>query len=50
MGDKTLRTGLKHPAGKRLSSVGDWVAPLLVWMLCIGMLLAMLSALVGRAE
>lgn len=47
MGDKTLRTG---PAEKGSSSRSDWIAPLLVWMLCIGMLLATLSVLVGRAE
>jgi hypothetical protein len=50
MGDKTLRTGSEQPAEKGLSGVVDWVAPLLVWMLCVGMLLAMLSVLVGRAE
>jgi hypothetical protein len=50
MGDKTLRPGSVHPGEKGLGSVVDWVAPLLVWILCIGMLLAMLSALVGRAE
>ncbi len=48
---KTLRTGSEHAAGKRLRGrVGDWLCPLLVWVMCIGMLLAMLSALVGRAE
>jgi hypothetical protein len=50
MGNKTLTIGSEHPAKKGLSGVGDWVAPLFVWMLCIGMLMAILSVLVGRAE
>ena len=48
---KTLRTRSGHPVEKALRGrVGDWLCPLLVWMMCIGMLLALLSALVGRAE
>ena len=48
---KALRTGSEHPVEKALRGrVGDWLCPLLVWMMCIGMLLALLSALVGRAE
>jgi hypothetical protein len=50
MAAKTPRIELEYPAKKGLSSVGDWVAPFLVWMLCIGMLSALLSALLGRAD
>jgi hypothetical protein len=51
MGDKTLRTGSEHPAKKGLSgSVGDWVAPILAGMMFIGMLMAMVSVLLGRAD
>jgi hypothetical protein len=50
MGDKTVGIGSKHSAEKKLSRTGDWIAPVLVWFMCIGMLLAMLSVLLGRAE
>jgi hypothetical protein len=50
MGNKTLTTGSEHPAEKGSSSVGDWVAPILAATMFIGMLLAMVSVLLGRAE
>jgi hypothetical protein len=52
MGDKTLTltTRSEHASNKWPSSIGDWVAPVLVWVVCIGMLLAILSVLLGRAE
>ena len=49
-GTKTLRTRSEHPAEEWFSSVGDWLCPLLVWTLVIGMLAAMISVLVGRAD
>ena len=48
MGNKTLTTGSEHPAEKGSSRVGDWVAPILVWMMFIGMLSAMVAVLLGR--
>jgi len=46
MGNQTLSTGAK----KVPSSVGDWVAPVLAWVMFIGMLSAMLSVLLGPAK
>ena len=50
MGDKTFVTGSKHSSKKGPSRTGDWIAPVLVWAMCVGMLLAILSVLLGRAE
>jgi hypothetical protein len=50
MGDKTFAIASKDSSKKGLSRVGDWIAPVLVWVMCIGMLLAMVSVLLGRAE
>jgi hypothetical protein len=50
MGDKTFVTGSKHSSNKGLSRAGDWIAPVLVWVMCVGMLLAIISVLLGRAD
>lgn len=50
MGDQTPGTGSGHVAKKGLGSVGDWFATVLVLVLFMGMLLAVVSVLLGRAE
>jgi len=46
MGNQPLSTGSK----KLPSSVGDWVAPVLAWVMFMGMLSAMVSVLLGPAK
>ncbi len=41
---------LQHFPKKESNSVQDWVAPILVWALCIGMFLAIVSVLLGPAR
>jgi hypothetical protein len=50
MGNKTLTTESERPAEKGSSSVGDWAAPILIGLMFIGMLSAMVSVLLGRAD
>jgi hypothetical protein len=47
MGLLTLGNGPSGPTKKLWSSVGDWAAPVLVWLTFIGMLSAMISVLLG---
>jgi hypothetical protein len=47
MAHQSLGTGPGHRTKKLWSSVGDWAAPVLVWVTFIGMLTAMISVLIG---
>ncbi len=42
--------GLHHLPKKESNSIQDWAAPVLVWTLCIGMFLAIISVLLGPAR
>ena len=41
---------LQHLPKKESSTARDWAAPILVWALCIGMFLAIVSVLLGPAR
>ncbi|HTR23782.1 MAG TPA: hypothetical protein VMI10_07340 [Terriglobales bacterium] len=38
----------KHPAKSRWPAAGDWIAPLVVWFLVIGLGMAIVSLLLGE--
>ncbi len=48
MGSQT--PAVQHLPRKKSSTVRDWAAPILVWALCIGMFLAIVSVLLGPAR
>ena len=48
MGSQTR--SLQHLPKKESNAVRDWAAPILVWSLCIGMFLAIVSVLLGPAR
>jgi hypothetical protein len=50
MATQTVRPLLGHRAHRGLSSLGDWIAPALVCVMCIGMVMAMVSVLLGPAK
>ncbi len=39
-----------HPPDKELGGVGEWFAFLAVWCVAVGMALAIVCVLLGRAE
>ena len=47
---QTIQTRSGPNAEKRWSTVGDWVATILVCLIFVGMLSAMLAALLGEAK